>query len=178
MDNKIKTKYLDIVKKMQNNKIASPQSDSMYQERGMQEWSGTEYSASAEELECFVDNISKNGLSVVPKIGDSEEFGNGWVQITYFHEESVLQSWSDKISSEYPDEITYRTCAYILNFQCGVSLILCIFEDLIFSEDELLRIGIKYNFYDLESESRDPSSESHGYFSEMSEDVGDLEFYD
>ena len=42
MDNKIKTKYLDIVKKMQNNKIASPQSDSMYQERGMQEWSGTD----------------------------------------------------------------------------------------------------------------------------------------
>ena len=119
-----------------------------------------------------------NSIRIVPKIGDSEEFGNGCVQITYFHEESVLQSWPDKISPEYPDEITYRTCAYILNFQCGVSLILCIFEDLIFSEDELLRIGIKYNFYDLESESRDPSSESHGYFSEMSEDVGDLEFYD
>ncbi len=148
------------------------------QQNGDQEWSGTEYNASGTELENFVDNIKDFGIPAVANVGDSEEFGNGWVQITYLHEESVLQSWSDKISSEYPDEITYRTCAYILNFQCGVSLILCIFEDLIFSEDELLRIGIKYNFYDLESESRDPSSESHGYFSEMSEDVGDLEFYD
>ena len=34
------------------------------------------------------------------------------------------------------------------------------------------------NFYDIETGSRDPSDESHGYFSEMSDDVEALESFD
>ena len=63
---------------------------------------------------------------------------------------------------------------YKLDFQCEVSLLLCVFE-----EGETLD-GIidwterDYNYYDLKSGSRDPSDESHGYFEEMKGDVKPL----
>ena len=164
MDNNIKAQYIDIVKMMQKNKLQSPDVDVLYQEKRDQKWSGTEYNASAHELELFERNIIDWGIHTVPKVGDTNEFGNGLV-ITYFHEESLQQN----------EEITHRTRAYTLDFQCDVSLILCLFEELDFYEGEFEVHDWKVNFYDTVDGSRDPSDKC---FKEMSEDVEEMKLKD
>ena len=112
MDNETKKKYMDIVKTMQESLIPSPDVDIYLQHNDDQKWSGTEYNASGDELEHFVDNIQDFGIPAVANVGDTGEFGNGWVQITYLHEES---------SKKNEDDIKFR--AYKLDFQCE----LCVF---------------------------------------------------
>jgi hypothetical protein len=167
MDNETKTKYMDIVKTMQESLIPSPDDDIYLQHNDDQKWSGTEYNASGSELEHFVDNIKDFGIPAVANVGDTGEFGNGWVQITYLHEES---------SKKNEDDIKFR--AYKLDFQCDVSLIMCLYQEGDMGDDYFDCYEENCNFYDIETGSRDPSDESHGYFSEMSDDVGALESFD
>lgn len=174
MDSETKAKYMDIVKMMQENQLPSPDVDVYRRERGdpEQEWSGTEYNAPGDELEHFIDNIRDYGIPAVPEVGDTGEFGDGWVQITYFYEESSA-------SQQSTDTIT-RNRAYKLYFQCDVSLIMCLFQEGVFYDDDtdFDPYEENCNFYDIETGSRDPSDESHGYFSEMSGDVEALEVID
>ena len=152
---------------MKEQKLPSTDVDVLHKERGEKEWSGTEYNATAADLEAFNDNIGDNGLPSVENVGDVSEFGNGYVEITFLHEESSEEG-----------ETSSRIRAYKLDFQCDVSLLLCLFE-----EGEACDGGIDwteraYNYYDLQSKSRDPSDESHGYFEELKSDVGRLEIYE
>ena len=165
MDNETKAKYMDIVKTMQENLMPSPDNDLRLQQNGDQGWSGTEYNASGTELENFVDNIKDFGIPAVANVGDTDEFGNGWVQITYLHEES---------SKKNEDMIKFR--AYKLDFQCDVSLIMCLYQ--VMDDGGFNCYEENCNFYDIETSSRDPSDESHGYFSEMRDDVEALESFD
>ena len=167
MDNETKTIYMDIVKTMQENLMPSPDNDLHLQQNGDQGWSGTEYNASGTELEHFVDNIKDFGIPAVLNVGDTGEFGNGWVQITYLLEES---------SKKNEDTVRFR--AYKLDFECGVSLIMCLYQEGDMGDDYFNCYEENCNFYDIETGSRDPSDESHGYFSEMSDDVGVLETFD
>ena len=153
----------ELVRFMKEHKLPSTDWDVIHKERGQPQWSGTEYNASAADLEVFNDNIGDNGITAVETIGDTAEFGDGYVEITFIHEESSEDS-----------EAASRVRAYKLDFQCEVSLLVCVFE-----EGETLD-GITdwterdYNYYDLQSGSRDPSDESHGYFEEMKGDVKPL----
>ena len=168
MDDETKARYMDIVKTIQESLMPSPDQDLFLQQSGDQRWSGTEYNASVMELEHFVDNIKDFGIPAVPNVGDTGEFGNGWLHITYLLEES---------SKKNEDTIRFR--AYRLGFQCDVSLIMCLYQEGGMMDDgDFNCYEENCNFYDIETGSRDPSDESHGYFSEMSDDVEALEEFD
>ena len=159
--------FAGLVELMKEQRLPTTDQDAFYQESGNPDWSGTEYNASASELEVFNDNIGDHGITTVENVGDISEFGEGYVEITYIHEESSEES-----------ESSSRIRAYKLDFQCEVSLIVCLFE-----RGEAYDGGIDwnerdYNYYDPRSGSRDPSDESHGHFEEMQSDVEASEDWD
>ena len=169
INNKELMKVLDT---MSAKKFPSPDCDVLFKERSDKNWSGTEYNATAIDLEHFVDNIGDRGISSVGNLGESATFGNGYVSISFFHQDI-----------ENTEEIIFRKRAYKLEFECDVSFVLCIFEEFLndeyFDEDSPEDPeDIKWNFYNIKSGSRDPSDESHGYWQEIYEDVMEVEIYD
>ena len=152
---------------MKKQRLPSSDLDFLYRERGDANWSGTEYNASASELEAFNDGIGDNGIHVTENIGETAEFGDGYVEIAFIYQESSEEN-----------DVVHRLRAYKLDFQCDVSLVLCVFEEGEESDGDIDWTERTYNYYDLETGSRDPSDESHGYFDEMRGDVATVEVYE
>jgi hypothetical protein len=158
---------LEVVAMMKKQRLPSSDLDVLYRERGDANWSGTEYNASASELEAFNDGIGDNGIHVTENIGETAEFGDGYVEIAFIYQESSEEN-----------DVVHRLRAYKLDFQCDVSLVLCVFEEGEESDGDIDWTERTYNYYDLETGSRDPSDESHGYFDEMRGDVATVEVYE
>ena len=74
--------FAGLVELMKEQRLPTTDQDAFYQESGNPDWSGTEYNASASELEVFNDNIGDHGITTVENVGDISEFGEGYVEIT------------------------------------------------------------------------------------------------
>tara|TARA_Y100000766_G_C18798250_1_gene551719 strand:- start:80 stop:619 length:540 start_codon:yes stop_codon:yes gene_type:complete len=168
----------DIIVSMKKNPKPSPDWDVIHHERGEDEWSGQEYSATDSEYEEFQDNIDDYGIGSMDgkNVGDSSYFGRGGVDIELLSRdiEEMCEPDSDGFIEEAQEIEVYK-----LTFSCGVILITVKFSlgSLYEGNFELYEHKLNFCCY-VDGEdwhSHDPATHHHAYWGEMLFDVENVE---
>ena len=171
----------DIIVSMKKNPKPSPDWDVLHQERGEDEWSGQEYSATDSEYEEFQDNIDGYGIAPMDgkNVGDSSYFGRGGVGIELLSID--IEEMSEPDSDGFIEK-AQSIEAYKLIFSCGVILITVKFSLgglyegnrwLEFIDEHKLNFCCYVDGEDWHS--HDPATHNHAYWGEMVFDVENAE---